>query len=319
MKSEIDKISNDQFAVVILNFFGYQDTLRCIARVRRSLNAAFFIVDNSAENNEKTKLASPLSDQPHIRLIFPDENLGFAAGVNIALKKAVGAGFKRFLLLNNDAVLLENAGKILNKAFDTYPACLIAPAIKSNNYIYCESYYHKYLGLITQRHISEKPRQRSEKLGWVRYLSGCALAFDKDLLDKIGLLDESFFMYGEDVVFSHRARKSGVPIVLLEYNLVHHKGSHSAKMASFFYEYHMARAHFLLTFNLLSRPYQQVLSLFGKSATLTVRAWIRCFRYRTFAPLAALLLCSLPLRIRPRKSKSTSNILSYFSTADPTP
>jgi len=300
MKSKADKLSDNKLAVIILNFFRYKDTFRCIDDVQRSLNATFFIVDNSTEINEKKNLERKLANQSHIHLFFPEKNLGFAAGVNLALKKAAGAGFKRFLLLNNDAIFLKNSGIILNNTFKKHPVSLIAPAIKSNECIYCESYYHKYFGLITQRSISEKRNKIFEKFGWVRYLSGCALAFDKVLLDKIGFLDESFFMYGEDVVFSHMAQERKIPVVLIEHKMVCHEGSHSAMMASFFYEYHMARAHFLLTFKLLSNPYRQILSLFGKSAALSVRAYIRCFRYRTIAPLAALFLCSLPLQVRPR-------------------
>jgi len=289
-----------KIAVIILNFFRYKDTLRCINYVQRSLNATFFVIDNSADINEKKNLEDNIANQFNIHLIFPEKNIGFSAGVNTALKEAISTGFKRFFLLNNDAILLENSGSTLNKAFMENPGSLIAPVIKWDKHICREIYYHKYLGLITRKHLSEKRKKLSEKYGWLLYLTGCALAFDKELIDKIGLLDESFFMYGEDVVYSHRAKKSNIPIILLEDELVHHKGSSSAQMASFFYEYHMTRSHFLLTFKLLSHPYRQVLALFGKSAVLSVRAYIRCFRYRTFAPLAALFLCPLRLQIRPQ-------------------
>lgn len=309
MRSEIEQISNNQLAVIILNFFRYKDTLRCINYVQRSLNAMFFIVDNSADINEKKNLEDNIANQSNIHLIFPEKNLGFSAGVNTALKKAISTGSKCFLLLNNDAILLENSGSILKKAFKEHPASLIAPVIKWDKHICREIYYHKYLGLITRKHLSEERKKLSEKYGWLLYLTGCALAFDKALLDKIGFLDETFFMYGEDVVYSHRAQKNNIPVVLLEDELVHHKGSLSAQMASFFYEYHMARAHFLLTFKLLSQPYRQVLSLFGKSAVLSVRACIRCFRYRTLAPLVALFLCPLPLHVRPRGYLDSQNTM----------
>ena len=299
MKSKTDNLSSSNLAVIILNFFKYKDTFRCIDEVLHSLNATFFIVDNSAENNEKKNLELKRADQSHIHLIFPEENLGFAVGVNIALEKAVEAGFSRFLLLNNDVVLPKNFGNLLIKAFIERPAALIAPVIKNDTHGYCESYYHNYLGVITKRNISQKPKPLYEKIGWVPYLSGCALAFDKNVLDEIGYLDGSFFMYGEDVVFSYRALKSNIPLVVLEDERVYHHGSRSAKMASFFYEYHMARAHFLMSFKLVSNPCLRLISLFGKCAALWIRAYIRCFRYRTAAPLAALLLCPLPIKVRP--------------------
>jgi GT2 family glycosyltransferase len=287
------KIDN-RVAVLILNYFGHEDCLACVKSVQGALNAQAFLVDNSADKREKAVIEKIFGDSLDVHMLFPRKNLGFAAGVNLAVHEAVSCGFDRFLILNNDAILLKRAGRVLNKAYKEHPGSLIAPAIRWGRRICRGNYYHKYLGFITEERFGERT-------GWLFYLTGCVLAFDRALLDKVGYFDESFFMYGEDVEYSFRAMEKGVPLILLEDELVLHKGSASAQMASFFYEYHVARSHYLLVFRILDNPLKQTLSLIGKSIALTARACIRCLRYHKLNPLIALLLAPIPLQIRPQR------------------
>lgn len=282
-------------AIIILNYFGVDDTSACVQSCRENYpGSTVYLVDNSADVSERKKVEDIFRYAADVKLIFPPENLGFGAGVNLALREAVGDGFARFLVLNNDAILLEDAGAIFKKAFVEHPGSLIAPAIIWGDDICRGNYYHKYLGLIT-----DKPLWESKS--FLFYLSGCALAFDKTALDKIGYFDESFFMYGEDVEFTNRACERDVPVILLGDALVKHQGSKSAKVASFFYEYHLTRSHFLLSFRLCdSLPYS-VIALLGKSIVMGARAVLRTVRYRNFSPLATLFLGPFPLRVRPRR------------------
>jgi len=290
-----------RIGIIILNYFRHKDTYACIESVRKSLPATVFLVDNSSDKAERVFIEKMFKNKKDVHLIFPEQNLGFSAGVNLALKYAINHGFHRFLLLNNDAVLIEGAGQVLDRALDQYPGSLIAPGIKWGEDICFNHYYHKYLGLISKKIPNQKK-------GWRSYFTGCALAFDINTVDTLGYFDESFFMYGEDVEISHRAKKKGIPMVLLKEILVNHEGSQSTKMASLFYEYHTARAHYLLSFYFFNHPAKTLLSLLGKSITLTARACIRSLRYHNFNPLIALFLAPIPLRIRPRCHKMFPNI-----------
>lgn len=288
---------NQKIAVIILNYFGSKNTLNCINSVQTKLNSIIFLVDNSADSKEKRKLLHAFQKNKNIHMFFPKENLGFSAGVNLAIKEAIKKGFKLFLLLNNDAILLNGAGTELRRAFNRWPTALIAPVIRWGERIHKGNFYHKYLGLIvsTRSHKSNS---------WLYYLTGCALAFDVGFLDKVGLMNEKFFMYGEDIEFTFRALDKGAPVKLIDKELVYHEGSQSAGMASFFYEYHMTRMHYLLSFILFQNPLQKVLSISSKIIILTARAIIRSIRYKSSSPLTALILAPLPLRIRPLSKNS---------------
>ena len=285
----------NQLAVIILNYFGFENTIKCISSVQKVLKSAVFLVDNSADKDERNKLERIFNKTKDIHMLFPSENLGFAAGVNLAINEALKKRFKSFLLLNNDTILLDGLEKRLKKAFTKWPTSLIAPTIRWNAHINKGNYYHKYFGFIVNNKI---PKFGS----WLYYFTGCALAFDRTFLDKVGYLNEKFFMYGEDVELTLRAQQKGVPLILLEDELVYHAGSQSSNMASFFYEYHMTRMHYLLCFMLLRNPLRQAFSLLTKILILTFRACIRCIRYKNLASLKALFLAPIPLKIRPDRS-----------------
>ena len=284
---------NSKTATIILNYFDTDSTIKCVESVQKELDTCIFLVDNSADVNEAARLSGTFSCRDNIHLLFPKINLGFAAGVNLAVRQALEAGFKRFLLLNNDAVLLGGAGQKLGEAYCKWPGALIAPTIRWGDRLNKGYYYHRYLGLI----IQNSGRKQN---GWLHFLSGCALAFDESFLNRVGYLNETFFMYGEDVDICYRAQARQTPLVLLDDVLVLHAGSHSSKMASYFYEYHMLRSHFRLCFLLFNSPFEKAMALFGKTITMTIRSIYRSIKYLTLSPITALLSAPLPLKIRPK-------------------
>ena len=279
-------------AVIILNYFGFDDTYECIKSVKNSLPSTIFLVDNSANDFERNKLEGKFKNQVDIKLIFPQENLGFAAGVNLGLREAVKYGFHYFILINNDAVLVPESGEVFAKAFLKHPSSLISPVILWGENIRKGNYYQKYFGL-----ISSQPYLRG--FGSIFYFTGCALGFDKTVLEKIGHLDETFFFYGEDIEFCNRSHKHNIPLINLDYKLVEHKGSKSARLASFFYEYHMIRSHFLLAYKIFDNPFKIITSFSCKFLTLFLRSIFRGIRYKSFIPLIALFAGALPLKVRP--------------------
>lgn len=292
MHESIMLIENNQIAVIILNFYGTEATAKCIGSVQKILKPEIFLVDNSANHDEGGRLTSLYQNQERVHIFFPSENLGFATGVNFGLKEAIKKGFSRFFLLNNDTIVLYGLKEKLEDAFAKWPGALIAPTIRWGDSSNKGYYYHKYLGFIAREKFV-----RSNS--WLYYLSGCALAFDREFLDKVGFFSEKFFMYGEDIELAYRAQSRNVPIVLMPDELVIHEGSHSARIASFFYEYHITRCHYLLSFLLFRDPFNQMIAAILKTLTMFIRALIRIWRYKTLSPLKALLLAPLSLKIRP--------------------
>jgi hypothetical protein len=283
----------NNIGVIILNYRSFNDTLKCVQSVKFSLKEKIYVIDNSEDELEKTLIKNMFVNDPDVEIIFNKKNIGFAGGVNVGLKTAIKDGYSKFIILNNDSVVFADFGKKIKEALEKYPGCIISPIIQWDNTISKGRYYNRYFGLVMEI-------KKFVKSGWFFYITGCCMAFDKSVIDKIGFLSEKYFMYGEDIEFCHNAYQYMIPLILLDEVLMDHQGSHSSKKASLFYEYHINRGHFLLCFTLFNRNIDRFASLFGKTLVLFGRAYIRSIKNRTVAPFLGYLISVLPLKIRPK-------------------
>jgi hypothetical protein len=129
------------------------------------------------------------------------------------------------------------------------------------------------------------------------YFTGCCLMFRNDLVDENGIFHEAYFMYGEDAELGWRLTRQGKKMICAEEVFVEHEYGPSVDRSSLFYEYHMARAHLLLSWKTWTHPVEIPLLVLSKLIGLGGRAIARCCRYRTLCPLGSLFLAWLPLRI----------------------
>jgi len=138
------------------------------------------------------------------RIYFPDNSnnhQGYAYGVNIGLKQALKDGCNLFVVANPDISLKNLSKKILDAAkyFDIWGL-----AMKQDEKIY-------YGGMLDKKRLTaglsdKKPRIRFFTTDFV---SGSLMFIKKEVIDKIGFFDESYFMYYEEVDFCFRAKRAG--------------------------------------------------------------------------------------------------------------
>jgi len=263
---------------VVLNYFGHEDTIRCVqALVSQNNLEKIIIVENSVNFAELRILKDAFKNEKHVEILEPSRNLGFSGGVNLALNSAKDSRFDAFLLLNNDTIIPPNTVKHLAKSLIDKGFDMASPTI----YCYPEKhkvwskgfYYNRFFGLITRRNIAFVP-------GTVFYISGCCILIHRQVFKTIGLFDTSFFMYGEDVEFCFRAVQKGFRIGIVEKAHICHKGNISSRFNSLFYEYHINRCHFLLCKKLFNTKPVQKLSFAVKLLSLGIRALYRGHKYK---------------------------------------
>jgi len=263
---------------VVLNYFGHEDTIKCVqALVDQNDLEKIIVVENSANITEIGALKNIFKNDIKVEILVPSQNLGFSGGVNLAVNSALNSDFDAFLLLNNDTLVPSNTIKYLANSLIDNRFDIVAPII----YCYPEKhkvwtkgfYYNRFGGLITQRDISFLP-------GTIFYLSGCCVLICRQVFQDVGLFDTSFFMYGEDVEFCFRAVQSGFRIGIIDKAHIYHKGNVSSQFNSLFYEYHINRCHFLLCNKLSENKTEQRLSFFIKTFSLAMRALLRSFKYK---------------------------------------
>lgn len=280
--------------LIILNYHAAEKTAACIDSLRNEPIDTIYILDNSACHNEETRLQRYLdtlkhSATPQLKLLSFGTNLGFAKGVNrvLAYDKTCG-GHSHYCLLNNDVVV--QPGFILPLLESLYAGnSLASPLVKSGGRTIKFHYYNRLFGAIF---LERKPLT-------IPYLSGCCLMFSRELLNNGPLFDEAFFMYGEDAELCWRLHKSQAKLAVADTSAIHHHGSASSRAGSFFYEYHLMRAHLLLADRMSNHPLQKMGFLIGRLIFLGLRALFRSNKLRSTAPLKAYILGFQDREIRP--------------------
>jgi GT2 family glycosyltransferase len=181
------------------------------------------IIDNG--DPQSAAVAEALAD-PRISISRNPANLGFARAANQGMREALAEGARAVLLINNDVILPANLisgfgeaarqlpGAVLSpRIMDTPDVCGFAGGSIDKNWIF-ESVSRPYDPAVTEP-------QRSE-FAW-----GCCLFVPAEVLNKVGFLDERFFVYWEDSDFCLRLNQAGVPIYYLPGISIHHKGRES--------------------------------------------------------------------------------------------
>jgi GT2 family glycosyltransferase len=274
-----------KIAAIILNYFGEQKTRKCLISLQKQGLTTVLVLDNSADLNAFKLLEETTADlieQSDFRLILQPNttNVGFGKGMNQALRWfETHSPHDFYLLINNDA---EADLQMVNNLIDwlnTHPkTMMVSPQILSNHQLFPCFYYHISTGLLFRNKIR----------GSFLYLSGCCLLLRKEIVT-FPFFDETFFMYGEDTELSWRLQKQGHIIENVMNATVIHEGVGSSTKGGEFYEYQMVTAHLLLAHKLADN-YLNSFIFFGlRSIILTIRAFLRAFRYRSLVPFKMLL------------------------------
>jgi GT2 family glycosyltransferase len=247
-------------SLIILNRDGEDLLDDCLGSLKLQTFSDFelIFVDNGSSDGSLDRVHRLM---PAARCIALEENTGFARGNNLAIAQARG---EYVVLLNNDTQLDERfleelvrppdrdarVGMVAPKILNFYERDLIDSV---GGLIVCRD------GLAQGRGRGERDRGQYDDLQEVLLPSGCAALYRREMLDEIGLLDESFFMYCEDTDLGLRARWAGWKAVAAPAAVVYHKYSVGAGAYSPFKMYFVERNHFLVA--LKNLPLWQLLQL----------------------------------------------------------
>ena len=235
-------------SVIILNWNGRPYLEACLVAVEAQTVAPdrIILVDNGSSDGSVAFIRERF---PQVIVRENGGNLGFAAGNNAALRD-VTTGV--VILLNPDVVLSPNTLAVLAEAMSADPTIGI---------IGCKLWYpggeliQHAGGYVTHpqalpRHygIGERDEGQYETARDVEYVIGAAAALRVAMLDRIGLMDEGFFLYFEDVDLCARARQAGYRVVYLPQATAIHIESATAVKGSFAYlqRFHAGRWRYLL-------------------------------------------------------------------------
>lgn len=270
-------MTKPDLSIVIVSYNTRDLLLKCLKSVFRSAGAGgleVFVVDNGSSDGSREAVRQ---EYPQVTLLSASRNIGFARASNLALRQTQG---RYFVLLNSDTELRKDALAVMQKFLDgaldadvvgprlvyedgsTQPSADYFPNLLSEFLHLCQvgrflpgermrqrlapflsRVSRKTVGTYFQAYSHDKhPRP-------VDCLSGACLMGRRELIDEVGLLDDRFFMYMEDIDWCIRARKAGRQAYYLpEVEVIHHVGQsrsqNPAVEETTFVEHYKSRLYF---------------------------------------------------------------------------
>lgn len=215
-------ISVQSVTSVILNWRDPQNTQKCIELLGQNPQISKIILVHNESSVDVSLSFNLPSHFPEVTEIHVEENRGFSAGVNEGLRFARKIDNSPILLINNDAYLtLGSLEKLLN-ALDQKNTSIAAPTIRNPDLSLQSSGVS-----INQKFLSTNETCDLEP----DFITFACVLIKSSTFDEIGLLDEAFFMYWEDVDFGLRAKAAGLELVVVPEATAIHAVSSSRKIA----------------------------------------------------------------------------------------
>ena len=224
--------------IIILNFNGYRDLIKCLSSLRHLKNNRYqlttLIVDNGSCADELTRLRKFLvKNRQQLAFLRPKLfqnrlNLGFSRGNNVGIRHALEKGADYVLLLNNDVIIEMNF--LIHSL--RIKADIISPVVKFREFKDKPQLLYDLGGFVNwttgrtthlNTYKNEYLRYKGQKPISVDYVAGCCMLIKRQVLESIGFLDEKYFIYFEDVDYCITAKKHGFKVVVDPDSIIYHK------------------------------------------------------------------------------------------------
>ncbi|MCK4787347.1 MAG: glycosyltransferase family 2 protein, partial [Desulfobacteraceae bacterium] len=222
-----------------------RDCLKSVYEETKDIDFEVIYVDNASEDG---RVEMVKAEFPEVRIIVNNENKGFIKANNQGIEISQG---RYVLLLNSDTIVLDNAIAKVVKFADVHPeaavvgckvvnldrtlrkTCFMSPSLL--NMFLAATYIHKIF-----------PRSkffgRGRMTWWdfddvreVETVSGCCSLVRKKAVEQVGLMDETYFVYGDDVDWCYRFRKNGWKVMFTpEAQIIHYGGQTTSQKARAF-------------------------------------------------------------------------------------
>lgn len=232
-KAQID------LSIVIVSYNTKDDLLLCLNSILRSKTDYQFeviVVDNESTDDS---VRAVREGYPLVDLIEMGYNGGFSRANNAGIRASVG---RYVLLLNSDTILFENTIQDFLVQMSALPQCVAAgcqllnpdgswqysggKVDKGFRWVTSIPYYGTLLGKLFNK---SKPFNSTSKIEKVDWIIGAFLCMKREALDEVGMLDEEFFLYAEEMELCYRLAKTGDLYLLNDVKVIHTLGASSAK------------------------------------------------------------------------------------------
>ncbi|HIE47791.1 TPA: glycosyltransferase family 2 protein [Candidatus Bipolaricaulota bacterium] len=237
-----------EVAAVVLNHRRADDTIRCVESLRASegIRPRIIVVDNGSGDDSAERIEAAC---PGIELIRSASNRGYAGGNNLGISAALRGGAEQVLVLNNDCVVAPDTLYLMVEAARRLGADIVSPKVLDfgkRGVIQYAGYRNIHI-LAQGVPVGEGERDTggfSEERE-MNAAPGCAMLLSRRLCEEVGLFDEQFFAYSEELDLCRRARRKGLTIVFVPRARVWHEKAATLSEGSPDYVYHLTRGRLI--------------------------------------------------------------------------
>ena len=237
-----------QLSIITINYNGLKNTCELIDTLPlEDKSIEVIVVDNASAQDEATTIEE---QYPQVKVIRSKENIGFAGGNNLGIKAAQG---KYLFFLNNDTLLKPQASdlKPLISRLESSPKIgMVCPKIK---FSWCNQLMqfagYTPLSLITMRNkafgCGKVDLGQFDTPHLTPYAHGAAMMVKREVIEKVGLMPECYFLYYEELDWSMMIHRSGYDIWYEPACTVYHKESQATGQNSPLRTYYITRNRLL--------------------------------------------------------------------------
>ena len=251
-------------AIIIVNWNGINDTVACLQSLEKVTRDGHtlltIVVDNGSTNDSVAVLKKQF---PNVTLIENKTNLGFTGGNNVGMKYALEKDADLLWLLNNDTVVDKNVLSFVS-AFDDESVgatgCKIYFA--QNHEFHHDRYTPSERGKVfwyaggmvdwnnmyaSHRGVDEVDHGQYDKTEETPFITGCSYIVRSDVVRQVGMLDDTYFLYLEDLDWNVRMKRAGWKTMYTPTSVVWHvNAGSSGKPGNPLHEYYFTRNRLLL-------------------------------------------------------------------------
>ncbi len=253
-----------KIAIVIVNWNGKNDTLAVLDSLKK-MNARgndidVIVVDNGSTNDSVSVIQRA---HPWVRIIETGKNLGFTGGNNVGIRAALEKRTQFIWLLNNDTIVEKNALCLVD-AFEDRGVGIVGSKI----YFAPGHEFHKdrykardqgrviwYAGGLvdwenmyaSHRGVDEVDKGQYDKESETAFITGCSMMIRREVFEKVGFLDDAYYLYFEDLDFCLRAKRAGYGLHYYPKSVIWHVNAGSSGGAGNpLHEYYLTRNRLLV-------------------------------------------------------------------------
>lgn len=273
-------------SVIIVSYNAKDYLLNCL----KSLDQKFeiIVVDNASTDGSTEEIKKSF---PQVKIIKNKKNLGFAKANNQGIKQASG---RYILLLNPDTKILDNAISKMINWMDNNPKAAVSTCQLLNEdgslqptggffptlprLIAWQLFLDDILPLKSY-HPKKQFYDKEKELDWV---TGAFFLFRKEIIDKVGLFDEKFFMYAEELEYCHRIKKAGFKVFFTpRASIIHYGFKSGSKERALISEYESLKYFYQKHYPPYKAIFARIILKFGaliRSAIISRSTYEKCFK-----------------------------------------